>query len=1009
MKKLSTLCLLCLLCISISAQIKDTLQIDTLRLPSRGGQIPLTIDNVSGYQWDIQLVDPSDWMTAEKKDSTCIIFNLQPNKSDGPRHQIMRMFSVEKEQFLLILQERYDFTYNDKEQSQWIPFAYSSPTWKAVVDEEAASWAYAVRHGDEAIMLYLSSNVERDSRSLTLTVTDQDNELFSYSILQLPDPLPISQSEYTVGDKETEISLWINIPEEVRFDLPQWIQLKSTEKSVYNTRNYTFSIQANTADTARTDTIRLATIDGKAHAVIPVFQYKHALYTPQDIEAICDFPVKIASGTASSSQPREGIELSFDGNPSTFYHSLWDNSTPEYFPITLDYNFSQPEDIDYLEYVPRTDGGSNGLFMETDIWVQTRSSKEYQLVMSIDFDAPTTTTRVDFPQTMHEVTSVRFVIKSGYGTGCGFASCAEMNFYRKNDTKFNYKKVFTDASCSTLKKGMTEKKIRKKIKQPFYRNLALHLLNGEYDEFRIQEYRAWADPDKQAQQNATRPFSKLDNPTGIAVMEGEPLIVFVDGKNVPDSLQLMIQYLSPQLNTDNFGGPTYNLRKGINVIKPLMSGLCYLIYRSETPETADPVTVNFAGGYVNGYFDLTRDVHPDGTTRWKELLSRAGNKYFDMVSPHIHFTLRVSDYRKYIPDPRPLLAAYDTLFMHEQEFQGFRKYGRMSKNRLYLHTSYNEGTLYAAPYHIGLSTGMQGGLLQVNTLKTTECWGPAHELGHILQIAPAMYWTAMTEVTNNILSLEMQRYWGNPSRLHQKEPGEKVYTDTYERAMNVAFVQQKPFAYLTDWFDQVVPFWQLRLYMMDVCGKADFYKDVYEASIQAGHEKQLSSGEWQLEFVYNCCVAAKTDLRPFFNKWGYMTPTERVYDNYYGQDSIAVRTEDIERLNQRIEALHLPMPTHAAEYITDNTLDLYKHPKPIAEGTATADFKTGIISVEGAEGAVGYEVYLDSKLTRVSHTPSFSLPDLKEMDEADLNKISVVSVAPDGKRITCTISKISSM
>lgn len=100
-------------------------------------------------------------------------------------------------------------------------------------------------------------------------------------------------------------------------------------------------------------------------------------------------------------------------------------------------------------------------------------------------------------------------------------------------------------------------------------------------------------------------------------------------------------------------------------------------------------------------------------------------------------------------------------------------------------------------------------------------------------------------------------------------------TDTYERAMNVAFVQQKPFAYLTDWFDQVVPFWQLRLYMMDVCGKADFYKDVYEASIQAGHEKQLSSGEWQLEFVYNCCVAAKTDLRPFFSKWGYMTPTKR--------------------------------------------------------------------------------------------------------------------------------------
>lgn len=1000
MKKQFTLCLLCLLCLSLSAQVKDTLQLDTLRLPSRGGQIPMRIDNVSKVPWDMQLVNPSDWMTAEKKDSTCILLNLQPNRSDEPRYQIMRMFSTEKEELILIMQMRYDFTYNDKEQTQWIPFAYSSPTWKATVDEEAASWAYAVRHGDDVIMLYLTPNTSRESRSLTLTASDLDKELFSYSILQLPDPLPVSQTEYTVGDGDSEISLQINLPEEVRLNLPQWIQLKSTEQAD-DSRHYVFSIQANNSESARADTIRLSTMDGKAHTEIPVFQYKHALFTPEGVEALCDTPVKVSSGVASSAQPGEGIELSFDGNASTIYHSQWDNSTPEYFPITLDYHFSQPEDIDYLEYIPRSDGGVNGLFEETDIFVQTVGNKEYQLVMNYDFNSPSAATRVDFPKTMRGVTSVRFVVKSGAGIGCGFASCAEMNFYRNSDVEFNYKDVFTDASCSTLKKGITEKKIRR-IKQPFFRNLALHLLKGEYDEFRIQEYRAWPDPDKQAQQNGTRPFSMLDNPTGIAVREGEPLIVFVDGKNVPDSLQLLIQYLSPMPNLDDFGGPTYFLHKGMNVIKPLKSGLCYLIYRSETPETAEPVKVNFAGGYVNGYFDSTRDVHPDGSTRWEELLSKAGNKYFDIVSPYVHFTLRVSDYRKYIPDPLALLAAYDTLCIHEQEFQGFRKYGRMAKNRLYMHTSYREGMLYAAPYHIGFSTGMQGGLLDVNTLKTTECWGPAHELGHILQISPALCWTAMTEVTNNILSMEVQRHWGNPSRLHQKEFVEDPYNDTYERAMNVAFVQQNPYAYLTDWFDLVIPFWQLRLYVMDVCGKADFYKDVYEASIRAGHEKQLSSGEWQLEFIYNCCVAADMDLRPFFGKWGWLKPTERVYDDYYGKDSIAVTTEHIELLNKCIEALQLSTPVHAAEYITDNTLQLYKHPRPIAGGTATIDSEAATVLVKGAEGAVAYEVYCDNRLVRVSHNPSFRFPDLKELD---VDKISVASVAPDGKRETCTIVK----
>ena len=75
--------------------------------------------------------------------------------------------------------------------------------------------------------------------------------------------------------------------------------------------------------------------------------------------------------------------------------------------------------------------------------------------------------------------------------------------------------------------------------------------------------------------------------------------------------------------------------------------------------------------------------------------------------------------------------------------------------------------------------------------------------------------------------------------------------------MNVAFVQKRPFAYLSDWFDQLVPFWQLRLYVMDICGKSDFYKDVYEASrLLNAQGTHLTSGQLQLEFVYNSCVAA---------------------------------------------------------------------------------------------------------------------------------------------------------
>lgn len=845
MKRQLTFWLFSLLCICAFAQEADTIRIN---INSRGGQIPIMIESVTTSQWQVELVNPSDWLSVEKKDSTCFILNLPPNNTDDSRQELIRMFSAEKEQVMLVIQYKYDLAYDNTEQTLWIPFGFANPTLKAFVVGDAANWARAVRHGDDSIMLSLDQNTGRENRSLTISVTDNDKEVFSFTVLQLSDPLPLSQTEYTVGDREMDLPLCIGIPDEVHFELPQWIQLKSTVQKG-DSCHYVFSVQTNMNDTARTDTIRIATMDGKAHSIIPVFQYKCSQYNSKSLEDIGDIP-------------------------------------------------------------------------------------------------------------------------EGY---------------------------FTDASCSALNKGITKRKI-KKIKQPFFRELAMHLLEGDYEEFRIQNYRAWADPDKQAQENGTRPFSKLDNPTGIGVIEGEPLIVFVDGKNVPDSLQLLVQYLAPQHLGDQFGGPTYTLRKGMNVIKPMKSGLCYLIYRSETPETAEPVTVHFAGGYVNGYFDVTRDVRSDGTMRWEELLSRAGNKYFDIVSPHIHFTLRVADYRQYVPDPRPLLAAYDTLFTLEQEFQGFRKYGRMSKNRLYLHTSYAGGALYAAYYHIGLSIEMLGGLLNVDKLKTTDCWGPAHELGHELQIDPAMNWTAMIEVTNNILSMEIQRHWGNPSRLHVIESATNEYKDTYERAMNVAFVQQKPFTYLTDWFDQLVSFWQLRLYLMDVCGKTEFYKDVYEASIRAGHEKELTSGEWQLEFIYNSCVSADIDLRPFFSKWGWLTPTERVYDDYYGKDSILVKAEDIEKLNRRIEDLNLPLPQHAAEYITDNNLPLYQHLKPVTDGVATINTKAGIVSVTGAEGAVGFEVYCDGKLMRVSHCSSFGLPGVEGLD---MTKVTVMAVAPDGERVEC--------
>ena len=81
------------------------------------------------------------------------------------------------------------------------------------------------------------------------------------------------------------------------------------------------------------------------------------------------------------------------------------------------------------------------------------------------------------------------------------------------------------------------------------------------------------------------PFSLYDNPTGIAAVKGEPLVVFV-GHESPKAkrLAMVIQNLNLKSDNDGYGGPSYFLHKGLNVLYPNSSGLVYLLYQSDTPE-----------------------------------------------------------------------------------------------------------------------------------------------------------------------------------------------------------------------------------------------------------------------------------------------------------------------------------------------------------------------------------------------------------------------------------------
>lgn len=132
----------------------------------------------------------------------------------------------------------------------------------------------------------------------------------------------------------------------------------------------------------------------------------------------------------SSFQQYMGIENTYDASTRTFYHSSWDNSADDYFPVTLDYSFKEQDKIDYIVYYPRQDNSISGHFKEVEIWVSTEDNPEFVKLVDHDFKGVTTPTKVEFSKPVVKPKTIRFVVKSGTGVRKGFVSCSEMEFYK---------------------------------------------------------------------------------------------------------------------------------------------------------------------------------------------------------------------------------------------------------------------------------------------------------------------------------------------------------------------------------------------------------------------------------------------------------------------------------------------------------------------------------------------------------------------------------------------------
>lgn len=690
-------------------------------------------------------------------------------------------------------------------------------------------------------------------------------------------------------------------------------------------------------------------------------------YVAADIANKEDIKLKVSSGLASSTQGKgnekggQGIEKSFDGDMGTLYHSSWNNSGNDYFPITLEYFFENQDRLDYIIYYPRQ-YSSNGIFKDVEIWTKSEGETNYTKQVDYSFENSNSPSVIFFDTPISNPIAVKFVVKKGYGDRQGFASCAEMEFYKTNSENFDYTTIFADVLCTQLKPEITEQKI-KKIRDPFFKNLATYIKQGGYStEFRVQEYKAWENPNERAKLNKNSQYSEIDGVTGIYVEKGEKLVTFVEDTHRQN---IYLKFV----NLDKPGGDGYSdnsnsktLFKGMNVIEAPTAGLVYVMYNKNNPDGLAPIKIHFASGKVNGYFDSKKHQAAD----WERILNAATYKYFDVVGSKAHLLFETEDYKQQSPTGKQGLAlidTYDELVTKEQEMMGLIKYDRVPKNRALFHVMYHS-FMYSTSYRTAYNKTTNAELLNAEKVRS-NVWGVAHELGHTHQVRPNVRWTGTTEVTVNIPSLYVQTDWGNTSRL--------IKDNRYEKAFSTYFVEKFGHFEDPDVFCMLVPFWQLKLYFENVLGKKDFYKDLYEEArnVQAPSGDNATA-EQMLNFTVIASKIAKTDLTDFFEAYGYYKKGNYPI-NDYSKAQADINDTNVKTAQDKAKTFG-NKPEMVIRYICDNNWQYFKNKQTVQKGTAS---RNGLkITTQNWQNVVVFEVYdSQNNLIFVSNNASFTLKD----------------------------------
>lgn len=676
----------------------------------------------------------------------------------------------------------------------------------------------------------------------------------------------------------------------------KWARARKGLVSSGVSSSITITLDENTGNEVRTAQIKVTS--NIRNYTITIKQYG-----ANDVVVGEDIQVKPYGGKASEYQSENySIEKSFDGkftegSTESHYHSSWNNTS---LPVTLEYFFRGDTEIDYFIYYTRS---GNGNFGEVEVYTATEPGRgNYTLQGTYDFKMKNDPSKVSF-KTSVKATGVKFVVKSGLG---GYVSCDEMHFFKKNTDRTLEEKlltVFKDITCAELKDGVTSEDINN-LPSNYFIRLAEALRNNTYDpwekEFRIREYQAYSNVDEWAEKLMTKRYSSLDNLTGIAVEKDDEVIVLVgDTHGQEVSLQCVGE------EKTNFGenhtyvqtaasGDVYYLDAGVNKIKIRNKGQLFVMYNCDLTTNPKPIKIHIplGSGSVTGFFDL-KEHKTDA--KYAELLSKATDKYFGVRGDKIIFYFHRSKLREYVRDE--ILSAinlWDNIIGWQQELMGIEDVRPALVNNHLFAISPEGSYMWASDYRIAfVYTYLNNVLLHANVMKAKDnAWGPAHEIGHIHQLA--IDWPSSTESSNNLFSnyvlYKLGKYCSRGTELNLPKAADNRVTNeegniTKMTLSEARCVLDRPWCNFGDGHQgentelHMRMNWQLWNYYHRCGHKTDFWQKLFKL-MRDNRTTSTNPGEKQLLFARMACEAAQEDLTEFFEMWGFFVPVDVQIEQY---------------------------------------------------------------------------------------------------------------------------------